>query len=341
MSRTFLLAAAFLFCGGPVRAQSPMAKPLADFDRLVSQLKTANAVGEPVRSGDTTVIPFAAIRFGLGAGGASTMFGGGMDAKTVPLGVLIVEGDDVRAELFPVEEPKVSMFQQVLQAILDRKVVVMGNGVNMGSATGKVEDLSSAISALASIVGQTTIMGNAVNFGSLNPPRTATAAPSATVEDLKKLFDGKKYQEALSAADSLIAANPKDASLHVWRGRVLGALAQGDLAAMMKYGPGAMQEFEKALALDPDNADAHLCRGIGRMEAPEGFGRNLDGAIADFEAAAAAKKPSAEAYFQLGEALREKGLTSRAAAAYKKALDLRPGDARASKALEALSGENR
>ena len=100
MSRTFLLAAAFLFCGGPVRAQSPMAKPLADFDRLVSQLKTANAVGEPVRSGDTTVIPFAAIRFGLGAGGASTMFGGGgtaatgkggfwMSGETRPLGFVV------------------------------------------------------------------------------------------------------------------------------------------------------------------------------------------------------------------------------------------------------------
>ena len=32
-------------------------------------------------------------------------FGGGMDAKTVPLGILIVEGDDVRAELFP-EQPE-------------------------------------------------------------------------------------------------------------------------------------------------------------------------------------------------------------------------------------------
>jgi len=344
MRRTLLLAAAFLFCGAPVRAQAQAAKSLADFDRLVSQLKTTNLVGEPVRSGETIVIPFAAIRFSLGAGGASTVFGGGMDAKTVPLGVLVVEGDDARAELFPVEDPKPSplqaTLQQVLQAILDRKVVVMGNGVNLGSATGKVEDLSSAVSALAAVTGQTTIIGNAVNFGSLKAPQGAAAPPTASLEDLRKLFAGQKYQKALAAADSLLAANPNDAALHVWRGRILGILAQGDSAAMVKYGPGAMQEFEKALALDPRNADAHYLRGMGRMKAPEGFGRDLDGAIADFEAAAA-KEPSPDAYFQLGEALRAKGLNSRAAAAYKKALDLKPEDARASKGLAELSGESR
>ena len=31
-------------------------------------------------------------------------FGAGMDAKTIPLGILIVEGDEVRAELFPEPE---------------------------------------------------------------------------------------------------------------------------------------------------------------------------------------------------------------------------------------------
>lgn len=339
--KTVFAALLMAVCAAPVRAQAPLAKPLADFDKLVSQLSTDNVVGTPMRAGESTVIPFAAIHFELGAGGKGGIAGGGMNAKTIPLGVLIVEGDDARAELFPVEEPKLTVFQQVLQAVLDRKVVLMTNGINLGSAPGKLEDLAPLVSALSALNGQTTVIVNGVNLGSLTAPRNAApAAPTASLEDLKKLFDGRKYQEALAAADSLIARNPKDAGLHVWRGRVLGALAQGDFASMMKYGPGAMQEFEKALALDPENADAHFGRGMGRLMAPEGFGRDLDGAIADFEAAAA-KKPSADAWYQLGEALRAKGLDDRAAAAYKKALDLRPDDARASKALAALNGGSR
>ncbi len=86
---------------GPLaRAQAPLAKPLAEFDKLVSELKISSVVGEPIRVGDTAVIPFAKFKFGLGGGDAMMGFGGGMGGKKVPLGVLIVEGDDVRAELF-------------------------------------------------------------------------------------------------------------------------------------------------------------------------------------------------------------------------------------------------
>lgn len=326
-------------CAASVRAQAPLAAPLADFDKLVSQLGAGNVVGTPMRAGESMVIPFAAIHFQLGAAGKGAIAGGGMNAKTIPLGVLIVEGDDARAELFPVEEPKLTLLQQVLQAVLDRKLVFMANGVNVGNAPGKLEDLAPIVASLSALNAQTTVVTNGVNVGSMSAPRAA-APPAVSLNDLEKLYDDRKYQPALAAADRLIAGNPKDAGLHVWRGRILGALAQGDLGAMMEYGPGAMQEFEKALALDPENADAHLGRGMGRMKAPEGFGKDLDGAVADFEAAAA-KKPSANAYFQLGEALRAKRLNSRAAASYQKALALDPQDARASKALAALSGESR
>ena len=95
------------------RAQAPLAKPLADFDKLVSQLKIGSVVGEPIRVGDTAVVPFAKIKFGLAPAERPWGFGGGMGAKTVPLGVLIVEGDDVRVELFPEQEEKPSLLQQI------------------------------------------------------------------------------------------------------------------------------------------------------------------------------------------------------------------------------------
>jgi uncharacterized spore protein YtfJ len=316
-----VLLTAFLVLGGVLaRAQAPLSKPLAEFDKLVSQLKIGSVVGEPIRVGDTAVVPFAKIQFGLGGGEAMMGFGGGMGGKTVPLGILIVEGDDVRAELFPEQEEKNTLVQQVLQAILDRKVVIMGNGLNIGQASGTIQDLTPMIS---SMMGQTTILGNALNLGKLATPASATsAAKNASVGELKKLFDAKKYADALAMADDLIAKDPKSADVHVWKGRIMGSLAQGNPADMMKYGMGASREFERAVALDPNNPDAHLGRGIGRMAAPPGFGGDMDGAIADFDAAIA-RKPSPEAYFNLGEAFKKKGLNDKATAAYEKALELR------------------
>ncbi|MGP8243438.1 MAG: tetratricopeptide repeat protein [Bryobacteraceae bacterium] len=336
MKTTVLCTAAALFSVLLARAQAPLEKPLADFDKLVSQLKPGNVVGDPIRAGNTVVVPFARIKFGLGGGGAMMGFGGGMGGQTVPLGILIVEGDDVRAELFPDQPEKPSVLHELARAILERKVVIMGNGLNIGSTSGTAQDLAPIVSAMSAIMGQTTVMGNALNFGHLAAPASpARSAGNASLGELQKLFAAGKYADALAMADALVAKEPDNAEAHAWKGRAMGSLALGNPADMMKYGMGAIQEFDKALALDPNNPDAHLGRGIGRLKAPPGFGGDVDGAIADFQAAIA-RKPSAEAYYYLGEALKRKGSNGEAAAAYKKALELRPDYPDASKALAAM-----
>ncbi len=65
-----------------------------------------------------------------------------MGGKTVPLGILIVEGDDVRAELFPGQEEKPTFLQEIIQAIRDREFVFMGNGLNIGGTAGTIQDLA-------------------------------------------------------------------------------------------------------------------------------------------------------------------------------------------------------
>jgi uncharacterized spore protein YtfJ/Tfp pilus assembly protein PilF len=304
---------------------------LADFDKLVSQLKAGNVVGDVIRAGDTAVIPFAAIKFGLGAGGAATAYGGGMGVTTVPLGVLIVEGDDVRLERFSGQEQTTTAVQEILKAILERKIVFMTNGLNIGQTSGTIQDLAPMISEM---MGQTTVMVNGLNLGQLKAP---AAAPSSagSMSELKSLFDARKYADALRSVNALIDKDPKSADAHVWKGRILGALAQENPGDMVKYGAGAMEAFEKALTLDPENPDAHFGRGMLRMMAPPGFGRNVDGAIADFEAATA-RKPSAEAYYQLGEALERTAQHDKAVEAYKRALELKPDYPEAAKALSAM-----
>lgn len=307
-------SAVWVFCGlllvpALLTAQAPLEQPLADFDKLVSNLRVGAVVGHPVKVGEIYVVPFAKIRFGLGGGGAMMAFGGGMGGKTVPLGILIIEGEDVRVELFPEEEKKPSLLQELLPVLLQALPQMMGGQSPFGAKSS------------ASAPGSEAKAGE--------------VPKDASLDGVKKLFEQKKYSEALAMVDALLAKEPDNADLHAWKGHIMGNLAQGNPANMMKYGLGASQEYETALRLDPGNPDGHFGRGMVRLMAPPGFGGDLDGAIEDFEAAIA-KRPFAEAYFRLGTALQKKGETQKAKDAYKKALELEPGHAEAAKALAAL-----
>jgi uncharacterized spore protein YtfJ len=332
--------------GSAAGPQSPLAKPLADFDKLVAELRPSSVVGEPIRVGETTIVPFAKISFGLGGGGAMVGFGGGMGVKTSALGILIVDGDDVRVELFPEEPPAPSLIESLVKAVLEKKVVIWGNGINAPDAAS----LDEMLPALRESLGGVTFIGNVLNLPGLKgsagggsgakagpgPSKEPATAPKPTPAAMSKLFAEKKFADALAMDDALLAKNPKDPELHVWRGRILGSMTQsGNVMDMMKYGPEALQEFETAVKLDPKNPDALFGRGVSRIMAPPGFGGDADGAIGDLEAALAIK-PTPEGYFYLGEAYKMKGLNEKAAAAYQQALKLRPNDPDAQKALAAI-----
>ena len=175
---TFLLLALLLW-KIPCCAQAPTPTPLGEYDKLVSQLRSSSLVGEPIRSGGTVLIPVAALNFTLVGGDADIASGGGMTSKNVPLGFLVVEGDDVRVLLLPPQEDKPSIARQLLQAILDRKVVFIGNGLNIGHADGNVQDLAPLISSLEKLIteGSVTTIGNALNLGSVRTPKK-DAAPT-------------------------------------------------------------------------------------------------------------------------------------------------------------------
>jgi tetratricopeptide (TPR) repeat protein len=298
-----------LLASGLLNAQAPLEQPLANFDKLVSNLRVGAVVGEPVKVGDTFIVPFAKIKFGLGGGSSMMAYGGGMGGKTVPLGILIIEGEDVRVELFPEEEKKPSLFQELLPVLLKMLPQMMGDKSPFGSKPAAAQPSAGG--------------------------KPAGVPKDASLDHVKKLFEEKRFSEALDMADVLLARDPNNADLHAWKGHVMGSLAQGNPANMIKYGMGAMQEYETALKLDPDNADGHFGRGMVRLMAPPGFGGDLDGAVEDFEAAVA-KRPFAEAYFNLGMALQKKGDVEKAKAAYKKALELKPDYSEAAKALAAI-----
>jgi uncharacterized spore protein YtfJ len=170
------------FASASLAVAQPLQKPLADFDRMVADLKSSGAVGEPVRVGNTTIVPFASVQFGLGSAGAAIGSAGGLGASTVPLGVVIVEGDDVRVELLPHNEEKpMGTMQQLIQGIIDKKLSFMVNGINLGNAPGTVADLVPMVNAM---MGERNLMVNAVNLGSLNAPR-APGTTRSSIADLE------------------------------------------------------------------------------------------------------------------------------------------------------------
>lgn len=230
VSRLASLAACLALWAGAGNAQ-PMAKPLASFDKMISDLRSSSVVGEPILAGDTTVIPFAAVQFGMGSAGAMGGVAGGMGSKTVPLGVVIVEGDDVRVEMLPEQPQKPSVLQQLVQGIIDRKVTIMGNGINVGHAPGDVKDLTEMV---AGMKGQTTVMGNALNIGHMHGSQPAAdvdktiagleaaALKSPMAENYCKL--GEAYSKA-GQKEKAIAAYQKAIKLRPGYADAVRALA--------------------------------------------------------------------------------------------------------------------
>lgn len=284
--------------------QSPVEDSLKNFDRMLSTLKISSVIGKPIRQGNIVIIPFARISFGLGAGGAMMGFGGGMGGKAVPTGLLIIEGEDVRVEIFPLEEEKPSLFQQMLPVLIEYLPQILSKKFlpKPRSTPEKTQE------------------------------KPKKSGEKKSLSQVKKLYNEKKYLEALEAIDPLIAEDSNNAELHAWNGIIMGNLAEGNPVNMMKYGMGAMEEFEKAVELDPNNALAHFGRGVGRLMAPEGFGGDVDGAIEDLEFSCK-KDPYPESYYYLGMAYQKKGLSGKAKEAYKKALELKPDYQEAAEAL--------
>jgi len=306
---TISIALLFVFTV-PLRPQekSPIEESLINFEKMLSNIDVNSVIGKPIRQGDITIIPFSKISFGLGAGGATMGFGGGMGGKTIPLGILIIEGEDVRVELLPQEEKKPSFLAEMIPVL---------------------------IQYLPQLMKQKSL---------LSPPSAPERAPEKpgkpgekkSLAQVKKLFNEKKYKEALGSVDSLLAADPNNADLHAWKGNIMGSLASsGNPVDMMKYGMGAMQEFDTALKIDPNNVMGHFGRGVGRLMAPQGFGGDVDGAVEDLEFACK-KGAFAEAYYYLGVAYQKKGLQDKAKEAFKKALELQPDYPEAAKALASI-----
>lgn len=103
------------------------------FDKLENFFKTKTVVGEPIKIGETTIVPFINLTFGLGTGGGNGTDekgnggiggGGGTGAKIAPTAVLVIQGEKV--ELLPIKksgglDKLVDMVPGIIEKINEKK----------------------------------------------------------------------------------------------------------------------------------------------------------------------------------------------------------------------------
>lgn len=98
------------------------------FDKAVaeieSMLSTKTVVGDPIKAGDTTLIPLISIGFGFGAGGGEgtdpkkgSGYGGGTGGGggVKPVAVVIVSADGVRVE--PIKSGTATVLEKVAEVV--------------------------------------------------------------------------------------------------------------------------------------------------------------------------------------------------------------------------------
>ncbi len=140
---------------------------------------------------------------------------------------------------------------------------------------------------------------------------------------------------ALSDAIRAEKLNPKSAAVHALLGRIyqvqMGLNPVGTVISAAVSEVPALEEYKKALELDPKNAEAEMGLGTYYLFAPRFLGGNRDRAIKHFKLAVKRDPLKSEAWVWLSVAHREDGRLDRARESLNTALSL-DADSRFAKA---------
>lgn len=94
---------------------------------------------------------------------------------------------------------------------------------------------------------------------------------AAQLHDDEKSIKGAA-QDGLSAAEKAVTLNPASSEAHRLLGDLLGEMIPHTFMGGMRLGKRAVSELDKAIQLEPRNANAHVGRAIGYYFTPSAFG---------------------------------------------------------------------
>jgi Flp pilus assembly protein TadD len=145
-------------------------------------------------------------------------------------------------------------------------------------------------------------------------------------------------ENGIKAAERLTALKPENSEYHRLLGTLCGQAIPSNVLTGLKYGRCAQDEVNKAVQLDPKSAINYVSRGAGNYYLPQAMGGGADVAIKDFQKAIELDPNSAEAHLWLGIALRKAGRNADARKALEKAVSLNPARAWAKQQLAKTPG---
>lgn len=126
----------------------------------------------------------------------------------------------------------------------------------------------------------------------------------------------------VKAADAAIALNPNNAEYYRVLGTLCGQVIPADILAGLSYGRRAKDAIEKAKQMDPKSALVWIADGVGNYYLPAALGGGPDLAIRSFQRALQLDPNNAEAWLWLGLAQRKKHANGEARISFGKSLAL-------------------
>jgi tetratricopeptide (TPR) repeat protein len=132
-------------------------------------------------------------------------------------------------------------------------------------------------------------------------------------------------EAGVDAAKKAVSEKPSNAEYHRILGELCGQVIPANpLFGSLKYGQCARDEINKAIELDNKLALAYVSRGVGNFYLPASMGGGVDLALKDFDKAISLNPNLAEAYLWKGVALRKSNRDADARQALRRALELEP-----------------
>jgi tetratricopeptide (TPR) repeat protein len=158
--------------------------------------------------------------------------------------------------------------------------------------------------------------------GTATPPRGALDAAPAPASGA----------QAVAAAPQSGAAHPRVVHAAEIRPKTYAEwMERGEVERANQRFAGALEDYDQAVALQPEQPEAHLSRGRTLLELG-----NRDSAVSAFQRALELNPRYSVAQFWLGEAQRRAGHRAEAIQAYERYLDLAPDGNQAEAARQAL-----
>lgn len=145
---------------------------------------------------------------------------------------------------------------------------------------------------------------------------------------------GAAAQAGIKLAEKAVQLKPESGEYHRLLGTLCGQVIPANVMLGLRYGRCALDEVTRAIELEPKSALAWMSRGVGNYYLPASFGGGFDKALEDFQKAAALDPRNADVHLWLGLTLRKLNRHAEARAALERSLKLNPARKWAREQLE-------